>query len=203
MRKRYNAYREKNKQLPSIIYTKSGGSNYVTLHVFDSIVSRFDAYTRNNGTMPTTVSIEPAGSSKPSVILNAEKELGGTINGWGDFYELVRQKGVYRHYDCEGYSDVNDAITKIRGPGLNCADYTHVGLSILSALVKMGISHTWTIEHVFCNSKWHTTNYNAGHFLLKVDGKYCDLSQAADSRTKYGTVMCKYGIGEVVGHRLC
>lgn len=199
MRKRYIAYILKNHRLPTIIYTAVGSRNWVSLHTLDVLAQKYDDYVRANGRPPANVTIE---SSKPALITKAEQVLGKSINQWGDFYEAVREHGAYSHYDCCRFNDPMVALDHVKS-GLNCADYTFLGVAILEALGYMGVKYTWQVEHVYCNNWYRRPDTKAGHFLLIVNGGWCDLAQAADSQSSYGRVMCKYGIGEIIGHTLC
>ena len=203
MRNRYNAYVKANNSLPDKIYTKTGGSDYVILTTFDDMVSRYDKYvTTHGGEKPSLIYIvKPL--NKPALIISLEKLLNGTINGITDFYGLIQQHGKYSYYDCEKYPDINTAIIHITTTGLNCADYVHVGVAVLEALIQMGVKHIWTIEHVYCNNSSGHPDPNAGHFLLKVDSTYVDFAEAASGRKPMGSDMCSFGFTDIIGHTLC
>ena len=119
MRNRYNAWVKANPgQLPTKIYTVSGGSDYVLLTVFDDMVARHDVYVKTNGHEPSVVYIMPQ-IVKPKLILDLQTLLQGQINNLTDYYTLIQKHGVYNHYDCLVNKDPNVAMSKIRTSGLN------------------------------------------------------------------------------------
>jgi len=60
--------------LPSKIYIKHGGSDYVLLTVFDSMVSRHDIYVKTNGHEPSIIYIkEVTPIPKPVPVINKSK----------------------------------------------------------------------------------------------------------------------------------
>jgi len=67
----------------------------------------------------------------------------------------------------------------------------------------MGVKISWKIKHVLCNNSSGNPDHNSGHFLLSVDGKDVDPTEAASGKRGIGRNMCYYNYKDVIGSTLC
>jgi len=197
--------------------TKAG--DYVTKDYFlKNLMIRWSAYRAAHKVRPGAIwtvaaPVVPVGLPKPAILLALEKALGGRINDFNDFYALIQQHGVYNHYNCRRYLSpaylnkygMSTAIQRIRNGGMNCADYSQLGIYVLTALATMGKKHKWYVKHVYCNSRSGKPNPKAGHFLLCVDDEDADVAEAASGAKPRPHNMCYYGYNKsgIIGNKLC
>lgn len=198
MRTRYNNYVAANNALPNIIYTVSGGQDYVTLQYFDVMVQNKDSYVRAYGTEPNTVEItlkvKTFGNTTPSTVGPIQKQIqDGTGHTWTNFtgfYQIILDHCVYAYYFNGQYSksgEVNELIADINGAaaGLNCVDYTQIGMALAQ---EMG--YTTVAYGIWCEQD------QINHAIFTIQGKeftnatWIDLAAAANSNYKIGTHWC-------------
>lgn len=184
MYKRYKAWTTKTGKEPNIIYTKKGGTDYVTLSRFKDMQKRFDAYWREHNAQPSYVCIvkpcEPA--TKSAFHLAVEKAI-GTYNNFTEYYNRIKAKTWTGYYN-DVYSQSEEIQRLSQNKSLNCTDHSQLGMAVLKDL---------NYEGLYCR----VTCKSGGHIILKVRGKELgttyrnvDLAAAASSDYPLGSYWC-------------
>jgi len=208
----YDEYQEMVLRVMQFENEKKRKPNYITLKglkisksQYEDMVNRVDNFIKSKGRNPKAVEVKidsvPLSSQsnqKPKVITDLEKALGGTFNNITQLYQLVKNN-VYAHYNNDTYNFESELSRLNRHVGLNCADFSQIGMAAVNGLKQMGLNYNARYVHVKCRNKYGSPNPRAGHFFLQVIGgefktwTNVDFAEAASGKKGIGSTMCFHG----------
>lgn len=138
-----------------------------------------------------------SGNSQPAktaLLIRIEKAVGGTFKTATQFYELVRKNEQYSHYRNDIYPQ-GQALTRLENnQGLNCADFSQIGMAALMELNKV-YKTNYHVDYLRVGCK----PSGAGHIILRVSGNefsspvFFDVAEAAAAGKPIGQTMCING----------
>jgi hypothetical protein len=204
----YNEYKGMLLRIMQFENERKRKPNYVILkgikikrEQYEDMINRVKKFIETKGRTPKAVevkvdSIPP--TSIPKVITELQAVLGGKFTNLTQLYHLVKNN-VYAHYLNDKYNYTTELKRLNKHIGLNCADFSQIGMHAIKGLNQMGLNYNARYVHVKCRDKYGRPNPKAGHFFLQVIGgefktwTNVDFAEAASGKKPIGTTMCMHG----------
>ena len=177
MAKRFTAYVEENKQLPSYITVSPDRKMCVNDYVF--MFARLEVYIDEHGKLPDSINVNSKYFVKPTE--PADKVYNYFVKTFGNFGDTIdgalgKIAGAgYGYYYDDKYSNLQSIGRMKQGLGINCTDSCHVFFNIMLHLIKLGKYKKVECLHVQCSG-------GDGHVRLRItlnDGSYIYRDPAA------------------------